>query len=203
MSNLGVVVTGKTPRELYEEAQRARSALQLDGLFRLAIDMEWLLQNLVCPRYEIELDVHSDSEPIVQGAHAGYDYQNRVLHIRSSVLRQTALEDPEAIFTVCHEIGHVVLHSNPLLYRSHYPEHIPKQLCDPEWQADVFAMEFAVDRSRLERYDTPRSAANYFRVPLRQMQLHFQRLRSEGVILNRKFDQEEILWEGVQDKFDF
>lgn len=191
MSKIGAVAVGKTHREIYEIAQEARDRLTIGREGRLAIDMEWLLEKRARTILEIEIDVREDDDPEVAGAHAAFDPSERIIKIRESVMRRSRVEDPDAIFTICHELGHVFLHSKPHYFRRVLPTHLPAQMCDPEWQADLFAIEFCMDRAMLPRYDSPRSAANYFKVPLREMQIYFAQLRAQGVLVRDTPDRVE------------
>lgn len=203
MSRIGAEVALRTPREIYEVAQEARRRLFVGG-GRLILDMEYMLEKLVQPQYDVVLDVRDEDDPDLAGAHAAYDVKNRVIRVRQSVMIRCMAEDPDAIFTICHELGHVCMHADPVLFRRRARTGRPGKYTDPEWQADRFAMEFAVDRTQLERYGTPASAAVYFRMPEREMRAYFSDLRAEGILSGQPMTQMDKAFEiATQEGFDF
>jgi Zn-dependent peptidase ImmA (M78 family) len=198
------VVAGKTANEVYEAAQKARRDLFIGPEGRVAFDMEWLLEKRVRPILGVEIDSRSDDDTDLAGVHAAYSCADKVIKIRESVIRRSMVEDPDAIFTICHEIGHVCMHSNPQFFRRVLPDHLPKKMCDPEWQANLFAVEFLVDRQMLYRYDNPLTAANYFRVPHGHMREYFAQLRAQGVLARLPKTQFDDQFEtATQEGFDF
>lgn len=204
MSRIGIVAAGKTGREIYEAALDARQKLLLPAQGRLAISMEWLLEKRVCPSYGIEIDVRDDSDPDLTDAFAAYNSQKRILKIRNSVLRKLPIEDPESYFTICHEIGHIHLHSNPDSYRREFPNHLPRKMCDPEWQADRFAREFMADRNQLfDESQKIESKASYFRMPCRELKILMAELKLEGVIAQKSDYRLHTFLNAQQSDFDF
>lgn len=61
-----------------------------------------------------------------------------VIKIRENVYEGAILGNPRDRFTLCHELGHFLLHQPNSV--SFARGEIPKY-CDPEWQANVFAAE--------------------------------------------------------------
>jgi len=201
VSGTGNVTIVRTPRIIHGIAQKARDELYLGPSGRIAHDPEWLLEKLVRPIKKVELDVCSDAD--LPSSHACFDVADRILRIRESVLRRARDEDPDALFTVWHELGHIYLHSDPLYFRETPPKHLPIKFRDPEWQADFFAVDFSVDRSKLAIYDTPLKAASYFRVPLIQMQKYFDQLTRDGILTpNPRSALEHYLDRAVQGELD-
>ena len=205
MSRIGVVVVGKTTQEIFAAAQAAREKLNLGLTGRLAVDnLERLLEKRICPAFGVDLDVIGDDDSMLAGAYAAYSYGDRVLRVKESVVRKLKLEDPEAIFTICHELGHICLHSDPAFFRRELPRHLPKKMCDPEWQADRFAIEFCVDRQRLmELFQNSASAAAYFRVPLEKLKIYLAELDAEGKLQRKRLSKADKHFEAVQEDFDF
>lgn len=203
MSRIGIEVTLRTPAEIAAAAEEARRKLFI-GNGRLVLDMEWMFEKLVTPIYGVELDVRGEDDPELDGAHASFDVKAKVVNVRQSVLLRCQAEDPDAIFTMCHELGHICMHGNPLLFRKKNSGTKPGHYMDPEWQADRFAMEFATDRRLLETYDTPASAATYFRMPESKMRLFLSQLRHEGVLIGSTKTQMDRAFEiATQGGFDF
>lgn len=205
MSRIGATaVVGKTTSEIFEIAKHARSQLIGAGSGRIVIDLEWLLEKRVRSTYNVEIDYVSDHDKSLIDAYAAYNCSERVLRIRESVIRKSKHEDPQAVFTLCHEIGHICMHSNPSYFRRENPRHLPTKICDPEWQADRFAIEFLIDRDKLmNMLDRLESAAAYFRVPYIELQKYVSELRAEGVIENKKINKIESHLEVLQGDFDF
>lgn len=60
------------------------------------------------------------------------------MRIREDVYNRAVNGNPRDRFTLCHELGHYLLHkpSNVSFARGEIPKY-----CDPEWQANVFAAE--------------------------------------------------------------
>lgn len=184
MSNVGVMIQGRTAREIRDAALRTRDLFGIGRSGRLSIPVEWLLANRVEPLLGVSYDPRTDNDPAIAGAYALYSPVDKVILVRESILRTARhADDPEANFTIAHELGHVILHTDPKYYRRKAPTHLPAGLCDPEVQADRFAMEFLVDREGLVAFRDPVSAAAYFRVPVLKMQIFLQQLRREGVIV--------------------
>ncbi len=71
-----------------------------------------------------------------------------------------------ARFTIAHELGHVVLHSNALrsLHRETDRTGEHKTYEDSEWQADTFASELLMDNRYIEKGDTEADIVERFGV---------------------------------------
>lgn len=69
------------------------------------------------------------------------------------------------MFTVAHELGHLILHqSENLVLRKGLGA--PAIFCQPEWQADTFAAEFLMDHRMITAADTPHTIARRFGVSM-------------------------------------
>lgn len=205
MSKIGIVAAAsKNGREIFEEAMKARSNLLLPREGRIALPFQTLIESNIRRAYGVELDVREDDDPELSGAFAAYNYKDSCLKIKHSVYLKLSLEEAEACFTICHEIGHIHMHSNPSLFRRVSPNQLPAKSCDPEAQADRFAREFMVDRSYLKKNQaTPESVARYFRIPQREIRLLISELKADGVIDLPKRMDGNAYWEAQQADFDF
>lgn len=67
--------------------------------------------------------------------------EKKIVRIREDVYNGVYEEKPRDLFTVCHEIGHILLHSNDIISFARENENV-KKYEDPEWQANIFAAEF-------------------------------------------------------------
>lgn len=65
---------------------------------------------------------------------------NMLIEVREDIYEKLQNNDPRARFTLAHEIGHLVLHQNPIFARSSTQESTPTY-CNSEWQANTFAAE--------------------------------------------------------------
>ena len=119
--------------------QIRQMAFQLRKLFGLEdiiyIDILQLLENVLTL---IGLDYEVISTDKMKLEAVTLPNENRIL-IREDVYNLAAKGQGRARFTIAHEIGHILLHSDK--HVSYARGEIPKY-CDPEWQADAFAGEF-------------------------------------------------------------
>jgi hypothetical protein len=200
-----VEVNLRTPTEIFNVAQDVRSKFSIGANGRIVHAMEWLFTHMVPEHYGVHLDVVDDHDPALRNAYAEFDVRHKTLRVRQGVFLRCDLDDPEAIFTMAHELGHIVLHGEQKYFRRTRRLLVAsRSYIDPEMQADRFALEFLVDRKMLERYDEPRTAASYFRVPLSQMKLFFAMLRSEGSLVGNAQTMMDKAFEiATQAGFDF
>ena len=69
--------------------------------------------------------------------------EEKVVKIREDVYIRATQGNPRDIFTILHEIGHVIFHNNRTIEFARNEEKIPIYM-DPEWQANTFAAEVLV-----------------------------------------------------------
>lgn len=69
--------------------------------------------------------------------------EEKVVKIREDVYIRAVHGNPRDIFTILHEIGHVIFHNNRTIEFARNEENIPIYM-DPEWQANTFAAELLV-----------------------------------------------------------
>lgn len=96
--------------------------------------------------YGFQYMVMPDDDPVFEkGEEAKTDISSGMIYIKESVMYEACHHKyKRAPFTICHEIGHFVLHrmlGGVSLARS-TSERKPRAFEDPEWQADTFASEF-------------------------------------------------------------
>lgn len=101
--------------------------------------------------YGFQYMVLPDDDPVFEkGEEAKTDISSGMIFIKESVMREACRHKyKRAPFTICHEIGHFVLHrmlGGVSLARS-TSERKPRTFEDPEWQADTFASEFLMPAS--------------------------------------------------------
>lgn len=81
-----------------------------------------------------------------------YPDQGLIL-VRQSVYDGAACGEPRARFTLCHELGHLVMHRGVSFNRIN-PSAPPKIFQNSEWQADVFASHLLMPRDMLRGDET-------------------------------------------------
>lgn len=89
--------------------------------------------------YGITLSVKSDNEweKLTYMLTEGHcDTDTLTITVPNSTYKKACKGDYDALFTIFHEIGHLILTHKATLHRSHIP---PEQNEDSEWQADMFA----------------------------------------------------------------
>jgi hypothetical protein len=204
VSRIGDVVSGKTLREIIDAAAEARVKLTLPVDGRLAVPMGFLLEKRVEPILQVQIDIRDDQDVEMSGLHAVYSLSDRVLKLRESVVRSCAIEEPEALFTVCHEIGHIWLHSDTEYFRRNEPSKLPKKTCDPEWQADMFSVAFMSDLRLFESSGYPLQALLHCRVPKTQALRYITELESAEILAKKQETlADRNFRNAIQDGFDF
>lgn len=104
-------------------------------------------------------------------AHAYTDPQTNEIVIREDIYERARLGEGRDRFTIAHEIGHYILHSNEVVALTRvYPDEKIKPYEDVEWQADAFAGELLCPSSALtpnltideiaDKYGVSRQAAS-------------------------------------------
>lgn len=207
MSDLGNVVQARTIDTIRAAALEARQRLRIETSGRIILVedfVERLMFDNVSRAYKVDVDWRTDEDEQLSGALAMYRSRESELLVRDEVFRKARSGDPDAHFTLFHEIGHIHMHSERELFRL-APDRKPTKFHDPEWQADLFAIEFAIDRDELvERFGRHhlRSAAAYYKIPYSRLQAHFLQYIQRGAI-NQKANSVESYLDAVQGDFDF
>lgn len=86
----------------------------------------------------LEIEVVTDNE--LKNSYAETNLLTRKIYIRETVYNNAAAGDTRDRFTIAHELGHIVLHTETIIV-CRIDEKI-KTYEDPEWQANQFAAEF-------------------------------------------------------------
>lgn len=82
---------------------------------------------------------------IVEDDSLKYEYgktniDNKTITLKESVYNGALNNNGRDLFTIAHEIGHLIFHNNDSITLSRTEEKIPAYM-DPEWQANTFAGE--------------------------------------------------------------
>lgn len=128
-------------------AENTRAAL---GLPEGRIDTIKLLESLHC--YGIVLDVFdAQSAPVGQGVEACWVPESRTLYMHEQVYADAANGGARALFTVSHELGHIMLAHRRTLNREATGS--TEIFENSEWQANTFAAEFSMPVSQIQKHD--------------------------------------------------
>lgn len=148
----------QTIAEPLSRVQIRRIALEFRKLFGLEKRpyfpivqfVEWILCN---PNFGVDLEI-MDSDDMDEYAvtYPGND----IIRIRSDVYDGAVKGNPRDRFTLCHELGHYVLHQ-PKYISFARGDDCPKYK-DPEWQASVFAAELMAPYSIVKDWSTEKIA---------------------------------------------
>ena len=160
-----------------DAAMRARQVLELPAR---AIDAEMLLERLF--EYGVIVDIFdASSAPVPRSVEACYVPENATLYIRDSVYAEMCRGGVRAMFTLGHEVGHIVLAHRRTLNRAKAPHEIPIYK-NSEWQADCFAAEFTMplDIMNSHRLFTARQVAAFFGVSMPAAENRVKNLRKHG-----------------------
>lgn len=95
--------------------------------------IEWILAN---PEYGMDFEVVDLEE--MQDTYGTTNTGKNVMRIRSDVYDGVVKGRPRDRFTLCHELGHYILHQPEFM--SYARGDIPRY-CQSEWQANTFAGE--------------------------------------------------------------
>lgn len=99
-----------------------------------------------------------------KGEEAKTDLSTGMIYIKESVMDEACRHKyKRASFTICHEIGHFVLHrmlGGVSLARSTSNKK-PRIFEDPEWQADAFAAEFLMPAEEARKMDSEEIRKTY------------------------------------------
>lgn len=100
--------------------------------------------------------------------------------LREDVYRDACNGEGRARFTVAHELGHLVLHTNQPLRRATAGE--LKAYQSSEWQADMFAAQLLMPRQFFSWIDTERAVMARHGVSYTAAQKRLNYLKKEGKI---------------------
>jgi hypothetical protein len=173
----GFRVSPRSIAAIREAACRARTALE----FCWPTDIGRFLERLT--GYSITLDVVSDYGTLPRGVEACWVPETLTLCLTNSVYEAACKNDPRALFTVFHEMGHALLGHRRTLNRE-IPGREIKTYEDSEWQANQFAAEFLMPLDEIRRYSlwTEGKLMSRFGVSMDAARIRLGRLRRTGDI---------------------
>lgn len=170
----GVKVPPLKIKQLREVAEKARELLEVKEPKVDVIDL-----------YEVRLHnlgvVYEYCEKNELTTEAGLTFPNEgLIKIREDVYRRAHEDNGFDRFTMCHEVGHLILHDNVAFSRS---THQHDWYEDSEWQADTFAAEFMMPVNYLVKLcRSPSDISKVFGVSWEAAQLRWKKLQEQRII---------------------
>jgi hypothetical protein len=173
----GFRVSPRSIADIRETATRARVALD----FRWPVPLGRFLEQLVI--YSITVDVVENHGVLPPGVEACWVPEDLTLYLTESVYKAACANDPRALFTVFHEMGHALLGHRRTLNRE-IPGREIKTYEDSEWQANQFAAEFLMPLDEIVRYSLATEAQLMIRfgVSMDAARIRLNRLRRDAEI---------------------
>jgi hypothetical protein len=173
----GIEVPPLSRAAIRTAAARARQVLKLpEG----AIDVERLLERLF--DYGVVVDIFdADSAPVPRSVEACYVPEHATLYIRDTVYAEMCRGGVRAMFTLGHEVGHIVLAHRRTMNRQRSRHEFPIY-CNSEWQADAFSAEFTMPVEVINNrgLHTPEAIAKFFGVSMPAAQNRIKNLQKYG-----------------------
>ena len=173
------------PREIESSMkafkQRVAPLLAESSLFAHAHDLEQLLDNQLYGEQGTKVD-YLDELPY---EYAHFRAGDNVIAIRTEVQRRLANREPDARFTVFHEISHSILHRNVRLPRSVIPKGVPTKFRQVEYQADYGAMALAIGAENVLRIPL-KLIASLTDLPLLKCKWYFEEVATSGMVSKQK-----------------
>ncbi len=155
----GIVVPARSKDNIAGNAALMRSFLQLEKkpYFPVVDVYEALDLMYEDARFEVR-EMHE------MGEDHGRTYPDKnVIYIREDVYERAYAGEPRDRFTMCHELGHLMMHRGVALSRID-PRQPPKIYRNSEWQADTFASYLMMPKDLVANYSTWISVAADFGV---------------------------------------
>jgi len=173
----GFRVSPRSIADIRETATRARAALD----FRWPVPLGRFLERLLI--YSITYDVVENRGALPPGVEACWVPENLTLYLTNRVYNEACANDPRALFTVFHEMGHALLGHRRTLNRE-VPGREIKTYEDSEWQANQFAAEFLMPLEEIVRYNltTEGQLMSRFGVSMAAARIRLSRLRRAAEI---------------------
>lgn len=155
----GIVVPARSKANIAENALLVRKFLGLEKHSRFPIVEVYEALELLHPGTSFEV-----WEPHELGEDHGRTYPDRnLIIIREDVYERACSGEPRDRFTMCHELGHLMMHRNVSLSRID-PRNPPKIYRNSEWQADTFASHLLMPSHLLNQHRSVDSVIRTFGV---------------------------------------
>ncbi len=112
---------------------REQCGMQEQPYFPIVPFIEWILGD---PDNDFDYEIVPVSE--MEDTYGTTNTESNIMRIREDVYERAVAGNPRDRFTLCHELGHFLLHQPQFV--SYARGDIPTY-CKPEWQANTFAAE--------------------------------------------------------------
>lgn len=183
-----MTMVGHGPLKGFKVAPRSADVIaNLAGGLRAAFgitgprfDAEGTLEQLTL--YGVTLDVLADDDPdLPRGVEACWVPDTVTLIVRQSVYKAACAEEPRALFTIAHELGHLALGHRRTFNRD------TRTTCevfeDSEWQANTFAGAFLMplELIRAHGVKTVADMMSVFGVSAQAAEIRLAKLRKKGL----------------------
>lgn len=132
MNIRGIALSRDKIRNLTLELRR-QCGMQNETYFPIVHFIEWILGD---PDNNFDYEIVPVSE--MQDTYGTTNTASNVMRIREDVYDGARAGNPRDRFTLCHELGHFLLHQPEFV--SYARGDVPVY-CQPEWQANTFAAE--------------------------------------------------------------
>ena len=145
---MGVVAGPMSRAKIRRIANKIRALLKLDSLyFPIVPFIEWVLDD---PDNEFGLQVEIVDPEAMPGVYAYTDTAKNIMKIREDCYIRAVQGVPRDRFTLCHELGHFLLHQAGNCQLARGDEGAVPKYRDPEWQANCFAAELMAPGDKIQ-----------------------------------------------------
>lgn len=155
----GTVVTPRSKKDIAANAQAMRQFLKLEKQDYFPVPAVYAMLGMMFE--DADFEVYEEYE---MGEDHGRTYpdQRRIV-LRNDVYERACIGEARDRFTMCHELGHLMMHRGIALSRID-PASPPKIYCNSEWQADTFASYLMMPPDLICRYSTVQEVVDAFGV---------------------------------------
>jgi len=145
----GTAVPPRSKKDIVANAHAIRQFLKLEDQDFFPVSKVYEMLGMMFEGADFEvLEEHE------LGDDHGRTYPDQLLIvIRNDVYKRACSGEGRDRFTMCHELGHLVMHRGIALSRIN-PASPPKIYCNSEWQADMFASYLMMPPDLICRYES-------------------------------------------------
>lgn len=153
----GIIVPPRSKENIEAHANLLREILGLKDRNYFPVMQAYEVISLIFPGGDFEVRTMRE-----MGDDHGRTYpDSKRIYIREDVYEQAHEGRGRDRFTMCHELGHLMLHRGVALSRID-PRNPPKIYCNSEWQADTFASYLMMPRAAIAPYASVTNVARDF-----------------------------------------
>lgn len=114
------------------------------------------------------------------GDYAGLYYPTEMkMELKESVYDGACSGNGQDKFTIAHEIGHMILHSDEVALAKTTSDTNHRRFEDSEWQADQFAAELIMPFDAVVNLKSPEEIQEKFKVSAQAARVRFEKVRKE------------------------